>query len=179
MITLFKCKHCGKITSAGHYDYEGRFTCVECAPLHNYLHFDEFSIINNKVQQTKALSTLSPQQQREKLISLIHIIFNNKVNKGAYRLINNYLNKGYSYLDMIRALEYFYIVKKNSIVKSNNNIGIIPYILKESQEYYQTKNNQLLQKYLQTLAAQQQEVTKEVVSIIEEKKSKQIDMNSL
>lgn len=168
------------MTKAGHYDYEGRFICIECAPLHNYLHFDNFDIVDGKIVQTSPLDGLSELEQRAKLISLIYLIFNNEVSKSAHRLINVYLKKGYSYLDMIRTLEYFYIIKKHSTAKANNSIGIIPYVIEDARKYYQTKNNQLLQKYNEMLKAQQRETKYEVVQIKEEdKKVKQIDMTSL
>jgi hypothetical protein len=42
----------------------------------------------------------------------------------------------YSYSGIHKALVYFYEVKGNSIDKSNNGIGIVPYIYKDAYNYY-------------------------------------------
>lgn len=176
---MFKCRYCGTSTKKGNYDYEGCFVCQDCSATHNYLHFDNFDIIDGEVRRTSPVENLTESEQRVKLINLIHIIFNNNVNKGAYRLINLYLKKGYSYLDMIRALEYFYIIKKNSTKKSNNNIGIIPYVVEEAREYYELKNRQLFQKYLKMLEASHKPKVEEIVFITEKQTRRQIDMTEL
>lgn len=44
---------------------------------------------------------------------------------------------GYNYDGMLKALKYFYEVKKRSPNKSEERVGIIPYVYQEAQEYYQ------------------------------------------
>lgn len=53
-------------------------------------------------------------------------------------LIKKYKDQyGYNYLGMKRALEYFYIIKKRSSSKSEERVGIIPYIYQEAQDYFE------------------------------------------
>lgn len=42
----------------------------------------------------------------------------------------------YTYSGILKALIYFYEVKKNSIERANGGIGIVPYIYEESRNYY-------------------------------------------
>ena len=43
---------------------------------------------------------------------------------------------GYTYSGMLKTLIWWYEVKKNSIDKANDGIGIIPYIYKNACDYY-------------------------------------------
>ncbi len=45
-------------------------------------------------------------------------------------------NYGYSYEGMLKALKYFYEVKRQSIDKAEEKIGIIPHIYQDAQDYY-------------------------------------------
>lgn len=176
---MYRCHNCGKTTSAGQYDYTGKFTCVTCAPLLNTLHFDTFEINEDGVVRNTPLADKTEEEQRQAVIAFAYNIFNNKLNPAAYRLINQYLKKGYTYLGILRALEYFYVVKKNGIAKSKNNIGIVPYVYNDAQDYYQYKNQQAYKHYLNNFKASKEEVEERVVSIQEEKKVKHIDMTDL
>ena len=55
---------------------------------------------------------------------------------------------------MLKALKYFYEIKHNDISKSNNGIGIIPYIYQDAYNYYfslwqaQQKNKVDINKYI-------------------------------
>lgn len=42
----------------------------------------------------------------------------------------------YSYSGILRTLKYFYEVKHNSIDKSNDGIGIVPWVYNEAYRYY-------------------------------------------
>lgn len=42
----------------------------------------------------------------------------------------------YSYSGILRTLKYFYEVKQNDISKSNNGIGIVPWVYQEAYQYY-------------------------------------------
>lgn len=44
----------------------------------------------------------------------------------------------YTYSGMLKALVYFYEVKKNDVSKANDGIGIIPYIYNDAYNYYYT-----------------------------------------
>lgn len=47
----------------------------------------------------------------------------------------------YTYEGMRKALYYFYEVKKNSTDKANGNIGIIPWVYNEANNYFATIEN--------------------------------------
>jgi hypoxanthine phosphoribosyltransferase len=53
--------------------------------------------------------------------------------------ISKFVGEGMTYKGMTNALKYFYDVKKNSIEKSNNGIGIIPWVYEEAQKYFENK----------------------------------------
>lgn len=42
----------------------------------------------------------------------------------------------YSYSGILKSLVYFYDVKKNSITKANNSIGIVPFVYQDAFNYY-------------------------------------------
>ena len=59
------------------------------------------------------------------------------LNPRIRKQINQYVNEyKYTYSGILKALKYFYEVKGNSIGKSNGGIGIVPYIYKDSYNYY-------------------------------------------
>ncbi len=51
-------------------------------------------------------------------------------------LINKYKSDGLTFKGMNYSLIYFYEIKKNSIDKANEGIGIVPYIYEEAAKYY-------------------------------------------
>ena len=56
-----------------------------------------------------------------------------KVKKTITRMIKEY---GYTYDGILGSLIYFYEIKGNTTEKSNNNVGIVPWIYDEAREYY-------------------------------------------
>ena len=42
----------------------------------------------------------------------------------------------YTYSGILRTLKYFYEVKQNDLSKSNNGIGIVPWVYQEAYNYY-------------------------------------------
>lgn len=59
------------------------------------------------------------------------------INPRIRKQINTYIKEyNYTYSGMLKALIYFFDVKKNDIEKAHNSIGIIPYIYKEAYNYY-------------------------------------------
>ena len=48
---------------------------------------------------------------------------------------------GYSYKSMYYALKYYFEVKKGSVEKSQNRIGILPYIYDDAKNYYSNLTN--------------------------------------
>lgn len=80
----------------------------------------------------------------------------------------------YTYEGILNALKYHFEVRKGSIDKANEGIGIVPYVYEEAQEYFKRfKNKQ--EKIAQSIG-RQLEVKPEVLTIkktSEEKKKKQ------
>lgn len=176
---MYKCHNCGKVTKSGSYDYTGKFTCAECKVVLNQYHFNVFNIVNEKVEVIEPSIGNNSNEERQYVIDYIYKIFNNNLNPAAYSLLNHYINKkGYTYLGVLKAIEYFYVIKKNSIVKSKNNIGIVPYVYDEAQQYYKQYNKFLHQKYLK-VAAYSESQENRVVRIEEEAKQNTIDMTEL
>ena len=59
------------------------------------------------------------------------------INARVRKQINQYKEEyNYTYSGMLKALIYFFEIKKNSIEKANGGIGIIPYIYKDAFNYY-------------------------------------------
>lgn len=81
------------------------------------------------------------QQDKEDLEAYILKLFNvDFIDARTRKLINQYTDPigdyRYSYSGIRKALTYFYEVKKNDIKRANGSIGIVPYIYRESYEYY-------------------------------------------
>lgn len=59
---------------------------------------------------------------------------------------------GYNYKGIRNALKYFYEIKKNTVNKAEERVGIVPYIYTEAQEYFRTmeeiarRNNKTIEK---------------------------------
>lgn len=49
--------------------------------------------------------------------------------------LKNFIKQGFTIRGVINTLNYWFIVKNNSIENANKGIGIVPYIYKEAQEY--------------------------------------------
>lgn len=58
-----------------------------------------------------------------------------KIKKQIESYIKNYQ---YSYSGMLKALKWFFEIKKESVEKANGGVGIIPYIYQDAYKYYYT-----------------------------------------
>ena len=59
------------------------------------------------------------------------------VNARVRKQIKTYKEEyNYSYSGILKALKYFYEVKKNSTEKANGGIGIVPFVYKDAFNYY-------------------------------------------
>lgn len=96
-----------------------RYAHIECAK----------AAENNKSQEEK---------DKEALEEYIMKLFNEDyINARVRKQINQYKEEyNYTYSGMLKALIYFFEIKKNSIEKANGGIGIIPYIYKDAFNYY-------------------------------------------
>lgn len=86
------------------------------------------------------LEALRPKTEQEKLDDYICNLFDVMyVPPRIRKQINQYVSEyGYSYSGIRKSLEYFYDIKKNSIEKAHDSIGIVPYIYKEAYKYWET-----------------------------------------
>lgn len=82
-------------------------------------------------------------------------------------LINNqskrFREQGYSYKGMLYSLKYFYEIRKNDKNKYKANIGIIPYVYKEAEQYYLNLAKQ--KREIAQQGIEQQNQTHEVVKV--------------
>ena len=87
----------------------------------------------------EAEKQLSAEEQDKKaleeyIMKLLNETFiNPRVRKQIKEYINNY---NYTYSGMLKALIYFYEIKKNDTSKANGGIGIIPYVYNDAFNYY-------------------------------------------
>lgn len=177
---MFKCYNCGVNTKAGYHNYMGKFVCSECAPIIDSLHFDVFEITESGVEQKEPFLGKDESEQRYSVIMFAYNLFNQKLNPAAYSLLKKYIKKGYTYLGILRAIEYFYIVKRNNISKSKNSIGIVPYVYQDAQNFYNYKNQEAYRKYLKAFAVSKLNKPQEkIVPIVETTKTHSIDMNEI
>ena len=68
---------------------------------------------------------------------IIHLFDMDFLDPKVRKLIASYQKEyNYTYSGMLKALTYFYEIKKGDKNKANNSIGIIPYIYNEAYRYY-------------------------------------------
>lgn len=168
-----KCGVCGKLVQRTIYNYNSIRTCQECIPVSEQLHIDRVEIEKAGPVLVELSFCTDEKLGRQKFIDLVYLIFDGRINPAAYRLMNSYRKKGYTWIGMIRAMEWFYVVKKNSKTKSNNNIGIIPHIYEDAQKFYKLKADQALQK-AKTWYNRKDTIVEE--TIIEKTDNKKIDL---
>ena len=120
------------------YNYNGQKTCRVCSQTEENFHIDRIEIteVGPVLVQPFCVDDL---RGRDRLVEFIYLLFDRKQSTRAFSQIKQYEKKGYTYLGMIRALEYFFIIKKNSLAKAKGGIGIVPHIYDEAQKYYAKK----------------------------------------
>ena len=177
---MYICARCHEKTDQGRYTNKNVFICRNCLPFFNELHLNYYKIENGEVITISPFSNVNETNQRALFIDYCYKLFNNKLNPAAYRLMNSYSKKGYTWLGMLQAMEYFYIVKKNSINKSNNNIGIIPHVYLDAQKYYDYENKKQFLNYKNNLdQLKKQENNSKTIMIEDKKNKKELDLNLL
>ena len=68
------------------------------------------------------------------IMNLFHTEY---VDPRIQKQIKNYIeNYNYTYSGILKSLVYFYDVQKNPVEKSNDGIGIVPWIYKKAFDYY-------------------------------------------
>ena len=78
------------------------------------------------------------EKDKEALENYIKKLFNETtINAKVRKQIVQYKEEyDFTYSGMLKALIYFFEIKKNDISKANNGIGIIPYVYKDAYNYY-------------------------------------------
>lgn len=86
----------------------------------------------------------------------------------------------YKYLDIARALYYFFVEKNGDLSKSKG-IGIVPYVMEESKEFFLKKEQEIKRKKEEILAQQNKEKLVIKCNKIEKnrRKTKMIDIQSI
>lgn len=173
-----KCYICEVETDQGVYNVKQNYVCRACLNTYSNLYVNDFSYENGKVISKTPLEDLSEEDQRAACIQFAYTLFNQKLSKRSYPLFANYRKKGYTWIGMIRALEWFYIVKRNDLSKANNSVGIIPYVYDDAQKYYNYANGVIEGRYKsQILPKKQEESIK--VEISQRKRNNLIDLGGL
>lgn len=97
-----------------------------------------------------------------------------------YKLISKFHDEnGYSYKSMYYALKYHFEIKKGSIEKAQERVGIIPYIYDEAKKYYNNLSVTINQ--LSDVVEKQLNQKEEVIIIKKapKRKKKDIDLEGL
>ena len=73
-----------------------------------------------------------------KLEQYINKLFNTDyVDPRIQKKIKNYIKEyNFTYSGILKSLVYFYEVKQNPVEKSNDGIGIVPWVYKQAFNYY-------------------------------------------
>lgn len=179
MNILKQCAICGLKTVEGTYNTKQQYVCRTCFNTYPNLYVDNFKIENSKVVSEDPLASKTEEDQRAECIQYAYTLFDQKLAKRSYSLFSNYRKKGYSWIGMIRALEWFFVVKENDIAKAKNSVGIIPYVYNDAQKYYETLNRLIERRYKKQVLPEKEK--EEIVVEVSPKKEKDhlIDLGGL
>lgn len=88
------------------------------------------------INKEKILS--EEERDKQDLYAYVNKLFHSEfVDPKIQKQIEAYVKKyKFTYSGMLKALVYFYEVKKNSIKDANGGLGIVPYIYQEAFNYY-------------------------------------------
>lgn len=97
--------------------------------------------LEQKQEQQERQSRLSALPQEEKIQDLedyIKKLFNTScINARIRKQIKEFREEyDYSYSGILKTLIYWYDIKKNSLEKANNGIGIVPYVFDDAKKFY-------------------------------------------
>jgi hypothetical protein len=129
------CNYCGvRIPwESGIFTVYMKFYCKNCMLFNHGLHLPYYVVENNAVIERVDYST-----DRGAFVSFIYnFLGKGTMNNRNFGLIKSY-NAKWPYIDMIRALEYHYVVKKQPInSKHKYSIGLIPYVIEDAKKWYE------------------------------------------
>lgn len=173
------CAKCKTDTKSGFYSSKNVFFCNGCRHEVELYLYDEFKINEQgEVEIISPFSAYSESDKRAKFIEICYTIFKQNLSKAAYPLMNKWVSSGkYTWLGMARAMEWYYVINRNSIEKAKNSIGIIPYIYDKAQEHYALESKMRKKKW--DNYKPQKETVVEEVKVTTVKKVNAIDLNNL
>lgn len=143
---------------------------------------EEEAIYNTKTKRYYHEECYQILLDRKALCDYVCELFHyKKPSTKVYQQMSSYYERGISYKDMLLSLKYFYEVEKGNINKSQQGIGIIPYVIDRAKNYATLENlerEKLVKKFEQE--ALENKETK-VVKIQEKPKEKKkiIDIDML
>ena len=118
-----------------------KFYCIPCSKTQPKYLLIEPKRVGNKIVIER------PTYTRDQFIEYAFLILGN-LHPRSYKIMDKYHSEGATWFDMARALEYFYVIRKNDVKKANNSIGILPYVYKEAYEWY-TAREEMQQRKMQ------------------------------
>lgn len=118
-------------------------TCIICKKRFDRDKYPAVLVNTRRYAHASCAGALSEEQAKEEqdrqaLEEYIIQLFNLKHMDGRITLqIKKFIQDyNYTYSGILRTLKYFYEVKKNDLSKSNNGIGIVPWVYQEAYNYY-------------------------------------------
>ena len=108
---------------------------VKCGHCNNEVKLED-AIYNTKTKRYYHEKCYQDLLDRKQLCDYICEVWKyKKPSPKMYQQMTNYYERGISYKDMLLTLKYFYEVEKGDVKKSQDGIGIIPYVLERAKEY--------------------------------------------
>lgn len=87
-----------------------------------------------ELEKSKSVEEASLRELEKYIMKLFNEEFiSAKVRTQIKQMRDRY---NYSYSGILKTLIYYFEVKKGSLEKANNGIGIVPYVYKDAYEYY-------------------------------------------
>ena len=141
---------------------------------------DEYVKKTNGYVHKSCISTedLDKAELNNYICQIFHLKAPGPVNLSLIKKFHT--ENGYSYKSMYYALKYYFEVKKGSIEKSQNRIGILPYIYDDAKKYYNNLTNvqnNVMHNIEMQLNKKESVVTVKVIPT--KKKKKLIDLEGL
>ena len=173
-----KCLICHKEVERGKYNVKGQFVCDFCFNAYPNLHVDNFDVVDGKLVRKGPLEDLNEEDQRGACIDFIYTLYNQKVGKALFSMLGN-LRKDYTWTGIIRAMEWFYVLKKNDLSKGNGSVGIVKYVYKEANDYYDLMNTNLYNHFLSQVKEKVEVAPTQVIIHKPKEKKNSIDVGGL
>lgn len=125
-----KCVYCGKPLDRNVEEWEQ-------APRNRYAHKSCYDKRQEEIQEQKTEREYKAKIH-EKVQEVCGIQY---VKTKTEKQLKTYLQEGMTAEQIYKALEYWYDVKKSDPAEAKGGIGIVPYILGQSEEYWNKQAN--------------------------------------